>query len=138
MAISENLGNRILDAIVGGKPFEPILNVYLSLHLADTGITGANEITPDFWPSYLRIYLSFGNSVNHGFTRSVDKTVYNRGELLYPVFDGASPIIINNFGLWDAEKHGTFMWGGSLVSPITLHPQDQCVIFAEQVILKVE
>lgn len=138
MAISENLGNRILDAILSNKPFEPILNVHLSLHLADAGITGANEITPDFWPSYRRIDLSVGNSINRGFARAVDKTAYNLGDLLYPIFDGTTPLVLNNFGLWDAEKNGNFMWGGALVAPIMLQPQDQCVVFAEQIILKME
>lgn len=138
MAISENLGNSMIDAILCAKPMQTGLNIYLSLHLADTGSTGKNEITPDYWPSYRRIDVSYGNTINRGFARAIDKTSLNLGKILWPVFDGSLPIIANNVGIWDAEKNGNFLLGGSLVSPIRLQPQDQCVMFAEQAILGLE
>lgn len=73
---------------------------YLSLHTADPGSTGANEVAGG---SYARQPITW-NAAAAG-----QKTIVEQ-----PVFQVPGSTTITHFGLWSAVSGGTFRYGGAL------------------------
>lgn len=135
MTISERLGNNIIDYVLRAEVPAKISKIFVSLHTADPGTTGKNEITTEQWPSYTRIDVSTDGE-QQGFSRAVSKTASNSIKMLWPPLDGHNPVIASHFGIWDGEHN--FLYGAAFVAPKKIYPKDQCIIFADQLVFTLE
>lgn len=81
-------------------------SLFLSLHTADPGDTGANEYTA--YSGGLRASISFGAAASAlaSSTAQID-------------FTAMGATTITHVGLWTANTAGTFKGGGALITPRT-------------------
>lgn len=105
MSISNYAENKILDAVLrftttgGGLP---TASVYISLHTADPGETGASEATGG---SYARQQAAF-NAASSG-------VAVNTATVTFTAMPAAT---ITHIGIWDAVSAGNFLWSGSFTT----------------------
>lgn len=90
--------------------------VYCSLHTADPGNTGANEVTGG---GYSRKQVNWNAAANKHMDNLADIT-----------FSNMPAVTVTHVGLWTAASGGTFLWGGALTSSRTLQAGDALVIAA--------
>lgn len=138
MPASTYLGNAILNHFLRGVQAAVPARVYVSLHTADPGNAGADEVTVGAWPAYVRRDAALGGAIATGFAAAADKASENLLELLYPAQDGAAPVTITHFGLWDAAAAGNLLWRGALTAAKTLNPTDECIIHGGDLDLSVD
>ncbi|PRX90841.1 phage tail fiber protein [Allonocardiopsis opalescens] len=95
MALSEAAWNAMLNEL---GP----LAVYASLHDADPGAAGDNELSGGS-PAYARQSVTFGaaSGAQIGITND-------------PIFAVPAGATVSHFGLWSASSGGTFYGGGAL------------------------
>lgn len=96
MGLTNAAKNAMLDHLAG-------LAVYASLHSADPGSTGTNELTGGS-PAYARKAITW-NAASAG----------NLDDSNAPVFDVPAGSTVSHFGLWSAVSGGTFYGSGDLV-----------------------
>jgi len=105
VTISNQWELEILDHIFNNAAAPAITTPYVSLHTADPGETGANEVTGG---SYARQSGSFGNAAAGAVanTAQVD-------------FTGMPAVTITHVGIWSsstATASSNFVWGGALTA----------------------
>ena len=91
---------------------------YVSLHTADPGDTGANEIAGG---AYARVGpVAFTNTGNNPTVSA------NSAIVTYPpaTADWASGALITYFGTWDAATAGNFRGSGAVNTPKAVHNGD--------------
>jgi hypothetical protein len=104
-------------------------NVFVSLHLADPGDTGANEVVGG---AYARQGpVTFANT---GFNPTV---AANTAILTYPQAS-ASYGMINFFGIWTAVTGGNFLGSGAIGFPIPINTGDSARFYANSLTISVE
>jgi len=128
MPLSTYAGNKILDLLFRGVAFTPPTAVWMSLHTADPGLTGANEVSTVDWPAYVRKEPANGGAIGTGFTAAASKAITTAIDLLWPVHDGAASITITHVAFWDASAAGNCLHSDPLVTPKTIAPTDRFVI----------
>ncbi|MCX2728561.1 hypothetical protein OO015_13810 (plasmid) [Thermomicrobium sp. 4228-Ro] len=110
---------QFLDALFRGGSWPALPgNLYLSLHTADPGDAGANEVGAS---DYARLALP---RTTADWTRSDDGLgmtwVENASDITFP-----SPVAdwgtVTHVALWDAATGGTCLWTGALAAPVTLN-----------------
>lgn len=131
-------GNKIIDLLVRGVDFAPPARVYIALHTADGGLTGANEMTLAKWPGYKRLDIAQGAGVDTGFTAAANKKTTNTKQLLFAVMDGAASVTITHWSIWDAQNGGNCLWTGALTYQKTLNPTDEVVVHVSELALEVD
>lgn len=101
MTISNNGELQVLDEIfnAGGGTF-PSADPYISLHTADPGETGANEVTGG---SYARQQVAFGAAASG--------TLSNSGNIDYTSMPATTVV---GWAAWDAVSAGNCFWTGWL------------------------
>lgn len=80
--------------------FATLTNYYLSLHTADPGTTGANEVTGG---SYARQAIQFAAPSAGTQSSNTSQSFTNMP---------AEPTGVPYCGVWTAASGGTFLWGG--------------------------
>lgn len=110
MSISNFLENELLDTALAVGSYVTT-NVYVSLHTADPGETGASESTGG---SYSRK----GPTV---FSAAAAGTTSNTAQIDFTNMPAST---ITHVGLWDAATAGNFLWGGALTASKTLNAGD--------------
>lgn len=138
MPASTYVGNAILDLFLRGIAVTPPTRVYVSLHTADPGNAGANEVTTVAWPSYVRKDVAGGGAIGTGFDAASAKATANNVELLWPANDGASPVTVTHFGIWDALTGGNLLFHDALTSAKTYQPSDEGVLHADALTVEVD
>lgn len=128
MPASTYSGNKILDLLVRGVAFAAPTRVWVSLHTADPGLTGANEVTTAAWPNYARQDPAGGGAVGNGFTAAAGKALENVSLLLYAINTGAGTVTVTHFAIWDAAIGGNCLITGALAAAKSIFPTDECVI----------
>lgn len=129
MPASTYAGNKILDLILRGVAFTPPTRVYVSLHTADPGNAGANEITLAAWPAYVRRDPAQGSAIASGFSAAAGKATSNAKDILWDdAMDGAASITVTHWAVWDAATGGNCLNSGTLTANKILAPTDECVI----------
>ena len=137
MAVSTYLANLMLDAgMRGAAPAVPD-KLYVSLHTADPGKTGAGEVTPEAWPAYARQDATAGGGLGAAFLPAADSSTSNKQKLLFPALDGADPVEVTHFGVWTDVGGGTYLYGGELEKVRTIETSDEAVIYAGSLTLSV-
>lgn len=114
MALATSLKDQLLNKALRGVDFTPASTVYVSLHSADPGITGASEITAAGRKA-IAFNASSGGQVANGALIE---------------FTGMPAATVTHLGLWSAASGGTFLWGGSVAATKTFGAGDTCQIKA--------
>lgn len=137
-AASNYLENALVNAVLRMQSFTSPTEIFLSLHTADPGETGANEVTTDVWPAYVRMDITDGKvSLPEAWTEPNDGLVRNTQQILFPVFNGAGNMTVTHFGLFDAATGGN----GLVFAPLdvfrTIIPGDVFVVDVEKLTVRV-
>lgn len=122
MSASNFLENEILDHILSAATYTAPATVYISLHTADPGETGANETSGT---GYAR------KSVTNDATQwpAAVAGVKSNGAVITFATPGAGGWgTVTHFGMWDASSAGNFLFGGALAVSKTIN-QDDSVTF---------
>jgi hypothetical protein len=136
-AASDYLENALANAVLRGVAFTSPTKTYISLHTASPGDTGANEVSLAAFPAYLRKDAALGAAQSAAWTAASGGQSKNALQLIYAVFDGASPITITHFGVWDALTAGNSLLNGALAASRTLNPGDVFVIDVQKLTVTV-
>ena len=91
-------------------------SVWLSLHTADPGTTGASEVSGE---GYGRQQSPAAASSSGTYTSGSDLR-----------FDGMPAGTVTHAGLWDAETGGNFLAGTALTASVTVNSGDSFRILA--------
>jgi hypothetical protein len=110
VSISNYLENIILDHILRNQAFTPPSTVYVALHTADPGETGASEVTGG---SYARQAVTFGAASGGA--------VSNTGAINFPAMPA---VTVTHASLWDASTAGNCLWTGALAASKVINSGD--------------
>lgn len=113
MPKSTFLRNAVLNAAFKNTSFV-VAQAYLSLHTADPGLTGANEVTGG---SYARQAITMG-AVSAG-------SVANSALI---AFDGMPAATVTHVGVWSASGAGDFLYGKNVTSNKTYGAGDRAEV----------
>jgi len=103
MSLGDWAENALLDWLLGGSsPSRPSAR-YVSLHTADPGDNGANELTGT---GYARPAVTFGAASSGVASNSATATFSNSG--------GTAWAEATHFGIWTLASGGSFLGSGSL------------------------
>lgn len=136
-AASDYLENAIYNNLLRGTAFAPPAKIYVALHTSSPGDTGANEVTLAAFPAYVRQDAAKGGSVSAGWTAPSGGSGKNALQLIFPVFDGAAPLTVTHYSLWDAATNGNCLVIGQLAANRTLNPGDVFVIDTQKLTVSV-
>lgn len=106
MGLSTATANAILDALFNQGTLDDTA-VWISLHTADPGDNGANEVSGG---SYAR------QNGTAAFAAASGKAVTNTAILLYETLPA---VTVTHAGVWTAQTGGTWRWGSALTTPRT-------------------
>lgn len=128
MPASTYLGNKLLDHVLRGVAYTAPTNVYVSLHTADPGLTGANEVSTGDWPSYAREDAAQGGALSAAFSAAASKATANANQMAWAANDGAGSVVVTYAGLWDASSAGNFLGYAALTASKTIGVGDEIKI----------
>lgn len=112
MALSAYLRDRLLDHYLKGASFTQPTNVYVSLHTADPGTTGASEAGGG---SYARQLASASFAAAAAGSKASNAIID---------FAAMPAATITHAGVWDAVSGGNFLVGGALAASKTTNSGD--------------
>lgn len=115
MSISDYLENELLDAVFNAAAFGLAADPYVSLHTADPGENGANEVAGG---GYARQQAAFAAAAVGATTNEDDID-----------FSNMPAKTMTHVGIWDALAGGNFLWGGALATPRTTDAGDVFRLF---------
>lgn len=127
-AASDYLENKLYNNVVRGIAYTPPTIIYVALHTASPGETGANEISLGAFPAYVRQDAAKGGAVASGWAAPTNGSGTNLLQLIFPVHDGAGAVTATHFSLWDAQSGGNYLGGAALSANRTLNPGDVFVV----------
>jgi hypothetical protein len=113
MPLSTYLINELLDHFLKVGSFTQPTNIYVSLHSADPGDTGANELSGG---SYARVVMNVWDVAAAGASENTNVIAFATAS-----GDWAQA---THFGLWDAITTGNFLGGAALTTPRTVASGD--------------
>lgn len=114
MGLKDTVRNGFINAIVGATNYTANTNVYVSLHTADPGNTGASEAT---YTSYARV------NATTKFAAAASGSSSNNATLQFPTSTGGTNTV-GYVGLWDASTTGNWIGGGALTASKTIASGD--------------
>lgn len=112
--------NNILKAILQGTTMPLPAGTYISLHTADPGATGANEVTVGAWPAYVRRKAEATGLLGTGWTTATTGVSTNTNQMTFPSNNGSGSITITHFAIWDALSSGNSLESAELTTSRTL------------------
>lgn len=122
MSASNYLELALLDHVFGGGDYTRPATLYVSLHTADPGETGANETTGT---AYAREPVT-NNATNFPAAAAGAKS---NGTLIQFDTPGAGGWgTVTHLGIWDALSAGNFICGGALAISKTINESDDVEI----------
>lgn len=130
MPFSTYTANKILDCYLRGVAITPPTRVWVSLHTADPGDAGGNEVPLTAWPSYQRRDPSSGGTITNGFSAAANKAIENSSVILFPEHNGAGPVTLTHVAIWDAPMGGNCLLSGPLNTTRVISPTDEIAIRA--------
>lgn len=101
--MSTYLSNKIIDHVLRNQAYTPVATVYASLHTADPGLTGVNEVTGG-------TYARQAVALTAGASQHTD----NSALLSFTLMPAVTAPGVTFAGLWDASTAGNFFYGGPL------------------------
>lgn len=119
-------------------------NLYISLHSADPGDTGANEVTNVNCPAYVRVAVATATGWTAPTANGTKYEVKNVSGVTSPT-STAAWIGVAYWGAWDALTAGNFICGGTITDgvgtpvTITLSGANQRITFdANQIVVSLD
>ena len=112
--------NNILRSLLQATAFPLPAGTWVSLHTADPGETGANEITTGTWPAYVRRKAEGAGAMGTGWTTATTGQTANTNQLTYPANNAAGNVTITHFAIWDAQTGGNCLESAALTTARTL------------------
>ena len=109
---------RFLDHILGGGDYTRPATVYVSLHSADPGETGASELSGN---GYARVAVT-NNGTNWPAASGGVKS--NGAAVTFPTATGSDWAAATHFGIWDASSAGNPLFLGALAASKTVQVGD--------------
>lgn len=100
---SDYLENKLVDLTLRGVAYAGVAAPYMSLHSADPGETGANEIAGG---SYARKTVAFNAAVVGHTDNAADLT-----------WADMPAVTLTHVGIWDAASAGNYLYSAILSSP---------------------
>lgn len=132
-AASNYLETQLFNLIFRGVAFTPPARTFIALHYADPTETGSQgEIPGAQWPSYVRQDAAKGGAQADAWTVPSDGTGKNALQLIYAMYDGASPLTVTHFSVWDAQTGGNMLVYAPLASARTINNGDVFVVDAQK------
>ncbi len=113
MALGTTYGNNLLKLIFKQTNWTAPTHVYLSLHTASPGTTGANEVTDSL---YVR------QEITSSMGTVASKAVANTATITFDTV--VTPYTVTHWGIWDAGTTGTFIDGGAFAGSVALSAGD--------------
>ena len=109
MAASKStyLRNIAYNSILKNTAFTGPVTLYMSLHTATPGLTGANEITGN---AYARTAIAFGAPTGGSGS--------NSGAVTFPAPTPAAWGTATHFAIWDAATVGNCLYGDALTASV--------------------
>jgi hypothetical protein len=101
------LRNAIYNAILRNTGYTGPATVYMSLHTAAPGLTGANEVSGN---AYARTAIAFGAPTGGSGAET--------GTTTFPAPTPANWGTVTHFGLWDAATAGNYLLGDALTNAV--------------------
>ena len=124
MGASTYTKNNILKALLQGTALPLPAGTYISLHTADPGETGANEVSTGAWPAYVRRKAEAAGAMGTGWTTPTTGSSTNTNQLTYPSNDGAGTVTVTHFAIWDALSAGNCLDADALTASRALSVGD--------------
>lgn len=124
---SDYTEDNILKALLRGTAFPLPSGTYISLHTADPGDTGANEVSTGAWPAYVRRHAEAGGSIGSGWGAPSGGVSANTNQIVFPGQNGVSDVVVTHFAVWDASTSGNCLVGAALTTSRTLATGDVLV-----------
>lgn len=124
MGASTYTKNNILKALLQGTALPLPTGTYISLHTADPGATGANEVSTGAWPAYVRRKAEAAGAMGTGWTTPTTGSSTNTNQLTYPSNDGAGTVTVTHFAIWDALSAGNCLDAAALTASRALSVGD--------------
>ncbi|MGX0136350.1 phage tail fiber protein [Cupriavidus metallidurans] len=124
MPASTYTRNNLLNSLLRGAAFPLPAKTYLSLHTADPGVAGGNEVALAAWPAYVRKDAEAGGAIGTGWAAPANGTTTSAKQILYPSHNGVSAITVTHFAVYDAPTNGNLLCSAALNTPRTLQPGD--------------
>ncbi len=113
MALSTTYGNNLLKLIFKQTNWTAPTAIYLSLHTASPGTTGANEVSDTY---YVR------QNITSAMGTVASKAVSNTATIIFDTV--ATPYTVTHWGIWDASTSGNFIDGGAFAGSVSLSTGD--------------
>lgn len=130
---------NVIDAQLRGQAWQAPAALYVALHTADPGLTGASEVSAAAFPSYVRRDSLQGDSAANAWSAAdAEGKSFNQKQLIFPVFDGASDLTITHFAVWDAASGGNCLFSGALTTARTLSASQVFVADKDKLALQVQ
>ena len=111
MSLSDFAENELLDALLNNGSFAGGATVYVSLHTADPGEDGANEVAGG----------SYARQASGGFAAAAGGTTDNDAIIDFTLMPAET---MTHVGIWDAVTAGNFLVGGALTADKTTNAGD--------------
>jgi hypothetical protein len=96
--------NSILDMLFNQTNITAPTAIHLSLHTADPGVSGANEVSGS---AYAR------QNVTASFPAASGGTLENNVAVVFPTVTSPA-YTVTHWGLWSASSAGTYYYGGAI------------------------
>ena len=138
MPASTYTGNKLLDLLLRGVAFTAPSRVFIALHTANPGLTGASDVGIAAWPAFARLDIAQGGAVATGFDAPAAKKTQNAKQLLFPMMDGAATVNVSHWSIWDALTGGNCLWAGALTYVKALNPTDEIVVHIGELDLEID
>lgn len=136
-AASNYLENKLVEHVFRAVAFTAPAKTYIALHTSNPGDTGANEVTTAVYPAYVRQDAAKGGTQAGAWTAASDGVVRNVLQLLYAMYNGAGPLTVTHFSVWDAETGGNMLVYAPLASSRTINPGDVFVVDTQKLTAQV-
>ena len=131
MPASPYLSNQLRAHVLRTATFAKPTVIGISLHTADPGSTGANEVSGG---AYARATL---NPLDANWAGAIDGRSSNLVVVTFPAPTGADWGTATHFGIWDAGAGGNFYIGAPLTPVVPIHNGDPAPSFAVGVLVVV-
>lgn len=137
-AASNYLETQLVNLIFRGTAFTPPAKTYIALHTSNPGETGTSgEVATATWPSYARQDAAKGGAQSSAWIAPSDGVSKNALQLLYAMYDGAAPLTVTHFSVWDAATGGNMLVYAPLASARTINNGDVFVVDAQKLTVQV-
>lgn len=123
-AASNYTEENVINALLRGVTFPVPSKTYVGLHTANPGEAGGNEVTTAAFPAYVRREAEQGGAIGSGWSAPVDGLSKNANQLTYPGFNGAAPVTVTHWAVYDAATGGNMLFYAPLQTARTLQTGD--------------